>query len=1357
MKKSVITASAILLAIVCALFAVFAFASEKSVYVSSSGIDTRSGESAEESVRTIERAFELLPDGGRIVLCGSSYSLGANYNMPASDKKYTLTSEMTGALTYSGTLSLHSDFEIENIRLGGSSTPIIVCNGNNVTFGEGIVNLSDTYIVGGANLTASSKKADGTFKEDYTIRINSGTWRHIFGGNRRSVGQAPTCTISGDITIIVDGATLTSTGASATANLNSISGMNATTGDLTFIMNSGEIKGSLYAISRIGTSGSERHCKGNIRIEINGGSFSSANSVISMCQQMPCEYDGDCSVKISPDAVVKCSSITAEGVLGKKTISAPAEVLAKAQGFARDVYVSSSGSDKNSGASPEQAFATLEHAFSALAKDGGGITICSDITVGGKLTAAKAAEDIAVRSLTGAEALVVDGTLELRSNVTFDNMVLRGSGAVYSAESSLTFGKNVTGDGTLDLSAVSLSGDLSTGGMLILEGGSFDVVSAGALYGNGALCASGTLVTLEGASVNILCVSSGNDINGTCSVSVKSGTVKEGIWGIYEKAPADIKGTASVEIGGGNIGGVIFAAPESMTAKMSGSYSLTVLGGELADNIRISGVGFESSVAEKSDLIPEQLFSGFDSVSNQKAVFVLDGGSGKKDGSSADNAFASVNDAVKAIGNDSGIIIICGKTTVKSFAESAHNGKIKYTSRYGGTDYRRESGAVFKLGTSFEAGGAVVFDDITIETSGGTQLFFGCGNPITFGSAVECVINGTGSTYPYIYGGTNSKSSSVTSCSVTVMGGHFNRVIGGHRYDGAVAEGISVTVSGGIIDAYVAGSGAGTVNGGISVTVRGGSINWGVYAISGTSGANAFVSGDVSVTIDGGDITGPVSCAYMPLYATFNGTYKCYINTQKLDSVTEITGTDGISGRNESELIYAENVDPTKKQIGSVEYQNPIISGADPWVIFHEGYYYMAVTRGSSVTIAKALTVAELGTVEPVAVWTAGKNTGLAASVWSPELHYFSAEDFGEEYAGWYLYIACPPYDNNDNYYRRCYALRALTDDPQGEYGSPVDKTPNIPVQIKMDADNTNWNIGPSIFRIDGKIYMTWTGRKFEFYGEHVQNLNIAEMVNPYTLDLSHSGVICWPTETWEKQGATYSSTTEKNMPEVVEGATAVYADDGTVYCIYSASGYWTDHYALAQLKFLGGDPCDINNWEKSKQPIFTQNKYGYGPGHASYTTSPSGGTRYFIYHAYLQPGRVGGRYIFVETYTVDQNGVHLGSGTPTDTSTILSVQKNHATLADRVFGFDSITGGKVNDQTEPAPTPEDTTTAPVTDTPKNGSDSMTVILIAAVAVAVITVGAAAAVLLMPKKKTVKKTDKKAAENETSSTNDGDK
>ena len=134
----------------------FAHATEDVIYVSSAGSDSNNGQSSATAVATFERAFDLLPSGGRIVLCGSSYSVGANFSMPSSSKKYTLTSEMSGALSYSGTLTLNSDMTIENITLSGKSTPIIVCSGHNVTFGHGITNIEKAYIVGGHNVTSTS-------------------------------------------------------------------------------------------------------------------------------------------------------------------------------------------------------------------------------------------------------------------------------------------------------------------------------------------------------------------------------------------------------------------------------------------------------------------------------------------------------------------------------------------------------------------------------------------------------------------------------------------------------------------------------------------------------------------------------------------------------------------------------------------------------------------------------------------------------------------------------------------------------------------------------------------------------------------------------------------------------------------------------------------------------------------------------------------------------------------------------------------------------------------------------------------------------------------------------------------------
>ena len=180
-------------------------------------------------------------------------------------------------------------------------------------------------------------------------------------------------------------------------------------------------------------------------------------------------------------------------------------------------------------------------------------------------------------------------------------------------------------------------------------------------------------------------------------------------------------------------------------------------------------------------------------------------------------------------------------------------------------------------------------------------------------------------------------------------------------------------------------------------------------------------------------------------------------------------------------------------------------------------------------------------------------------------------------------------------------------------------------------------------------------------------------MTNPWTIT-GNSYVICKPEYDWEMHGHAISQTSGKIWPRVVEGGTAVYGDNGEVYIIYSGSGYWTTFYALGQLKYTGGDPLNINNWEKSPEPIFSKNSQINGCGHASYVTDTSG-QRWICYHAYTGKNTDSGRDAFVEPYSVDANGVTVGNGTkhPADLATVYTADLNPMSLADKTSGFSSV------------------------------------------------------------------------------------
>ncbi len=1357
MKKTRLTLILLLTVLVCTVAMLHVFAAPSTVYVGTSGNDANDGSSAAKAVSTLDRAFALMPSGGKIVFVGSSYTIEKDYSMPKSEGKYTLTSEMkdakgaAGVVSYSGTLTLNSDFVIENIRFKGSSTPIIVCNGHNVTFGDNIKNDSDSYIVGGANLKTTDQADAGNLTEDYTIEIRSGRWVSFFGGNRRATGSSPTGTISGDINIIIDGATFKTTETDISKNQNSISGMNSVTGDINFTMKSGEIWGGLFVIGRLGTGGKAPVYSGNINVKLLGGTCANlsgnakGNGRFDVCQDSNAKYNGDYHLEISDAAKISFKPIGSNGVAGAATLDVPAQLVAVCEGFVRDVYVSTDGKDTNGGTSKADAYATLEKAFKVVESNGGKVIVCGNTQVSGDVVLSAAKKDVVISSVHNNEdyraqaTLTVSGTLAVSSNVTFENISLAGTGTLFANGCVLILSESVQGNGELNVSASSPSGDSSSGGQAVLAGGSYNIASAGSINGKGAASVSGTLVSVEGAKVKLLAVSTGNDISGSAVASILKGEVTDGIYGIYGTGEAKVSGTAIVEVSGGKIGGRIAAVSDGITSKAAGRYELTLLGGDISGVSGVSGEGFTVSVGKATDAMLSKL-QGFSETTKETVVFAKLGGAGKKDGSSPENAVESIDSAIKLLGEGNGTVVVCGPIGVDEYKEPEHKGTVKITSRYAGVDYRRTADAKFILGNKYIISGPVLFDDIVISSDGKTRLFFGNGYPLSFGEGVSCVIDSKDGVYPYIFGGINDKTGTINAANVTVSGGTWHRVVGGNRNSGTFVLGdISVVINGGNIVGYVTGTGFETVNGNVKVEINGGTVRHGVFGINCDTVNNTKAEGNIDIYLNGGRIMGKVNASRMDTSCSFNGTYTCYINHADLDSVTDIKGAANIRGTSDSKRVFGQGVSYSANPEGTIEVKNPLCSGADPWVIYHDGFYYMALVRGSSVCVSKAATVADLGDAEPVAVWTANEESGLA-SIWSPELHYFSASEFGAENEGWYLYVACIPNGTKEDDQintRRCYVLRSVTSDPQGSYMAPDTKKLNKATLMKLSADETAWCIGPSVFRIEGKTYLTWTGAKIE-KEKTQQSLNIAELTSPYEIKLDTAAVFCWPTESWEKHGASYNK--ETNLPEVVEGATALYGPGGSVYCIYSVSGYWTDHYALASLKFKGGDPCDINNWEKSKAPIFVANKTDvFGPGHAAFVQSADGLTNYFVYHGYKASGRVGGRYVHVEEYTFDEQGnLHFGSGVAATASETVSVTKNPLPLSSKIslFGESGQQTNKPQDGSVDTDTMQDTV-PDTTIAPADGGNMGSVIII--IASLVLIAGAAAALIFIKKKKTADK------------------
>ena len=213
--------------------------------------------------------------------------------------------------------------------------------------------------------------------------------------------------------------------------------------------------------------------------------------------------------------------------------------------------------------------------------------------------------------------------------------------------------------------------------------------------------------------------------------------------------------------------------------------------------------------------------------------------------------------------------------------------------------------------------------------------------------------------------------------------------------------------------------------------------------------------------------------------------------------------------------------------------------------------------------------------------------------IWAPELHYLQNK--------WYIYFAA---DDGDNKNHRIYVL---------ENSSPDPLTTNWVFKGKIADSTDKWAIDASEFEYNGQAYLLWSGWPGDVNGQ--QNIYIAKMKDPFTIG-GNRVLISSPSYSWETNGA---------PPTINEGPEVLESPAGKIFLTYSASGCWTDDYALGMLSLKdGSDPLIAANWTKSATPVFTKNINGgaFGPGHNGFFKSRDGKEYWIIYHANSAAGQ---------------------------------------------------------------------------------------------------------------------------------------
>ncbi|NLT53599.1 MAG: family 43 glycosylhydrolase, partial [Actinomycetales bacterium] len=265
-------------------------------------------------------------------------------------------------------------------------------------------------------------------------------------------------------------------------------------------------------------------------------------------------------------------------------------------------------------------------------------------------------------------------------------------------------------------------------------------------------------------------------------------------------------------------------------------------------------------------------------------------------------------------------------------------------------------------------------------------------------------------------------------------------------------------------------------------------------------------------------------------------------------------------------------------------FTNPIKrNGPDPWLQYHNGYYYLATTTwNSTITMRRSRTLGGLaGAPDTVVFNLAGRSNGCC-NMWAPEFHLLD----GPNGRRWYLYYVAGQNVSDYNPTQRLHVLESAGTDPMGPYTFKADLT-------------TSWELDASILQVGGRLYLLGSA------SSGTQSLSITPLANPWTPSGSRR-FISYPTYAWERQTA-----------PVNEGAEPLY-HNGRTMIVFSASACWGPDYKLGLLTLTGSDPLSSGSWTKTPTPVFQRSDANsvYAPGHNGFFTSPDGTEDWIVYHA---------------------------------------------------------------------------------------------------------------------------------------------
>ncbi len=1219
-----------------------------------SGSDSNGGTSTSDAFKTLKKSITSAGSTETVIVLTSDLTVSSSFTEPAHTGAVTITSKYDGYssgakinFTSSSETAyrLNGPTTFENITINTNASTVFAAQHNAMTFGAGIstpTGYDRITLLGGYQTPSSSVDVS----LDSNITVKSGSFYEVAGFSRTKgdashdfTGTANITVSGGKIKNLFGGTLYNHTGGSLVLT---VSG-----GTISNIYTAGDLTRSITGDATVSLLGGSignvymNNITGDARLELLGTCPSSV-SVSYSTTTLEENSERAASHKVAAYNAVYCSS---------SMISLLKSQFDEIEN-ATELYVAAGGSGTGgSASSPLGSFAT---AYGKLASMGGTLYVSGSLNCNTQLASSTLKDEIKIVGLDSTAQLVFpDGyELDLDAPTKFENITLTvdGSASIISGGSKLTLGAGIVCNGAIDIIG---SAKTSAKVELTVQSGTFNrIVGTTAQSINSA-----TVNVLGGNVAEIVC--GGASTAKSLRFQMSGGTVTELV-----STEGSVTDSLVFKLGGGTIG----------TLDIKNSTGNNILS---VASTKITTGSCSNIDKSKSELIVGRgsadknvsAFLGyFGKISYENNIYVAAGGKGT--GYSPLAPIGDINRAVRLLGK-AGKVVLCGDYLIdENYTIVSHTYPVTYTSKDSDTDFR--STAKLDLEANLLLSGESTIEYLHFETEHTNAFIYAREKKLTIGDGVDTILKNGYASYISLCGG-RSDTSGNGDANLTINSGNWEAVRAGSTRTGtasSVTSNINVTINGGIFHKYVLCSSRGQVWGNVNVLVNGGVFYQGLYGMYEEDGGSYNATYDMVFDIRGGEFHGDIAPARSK-QTKLHGTYKVYLRGGDFSGVTDLCGTSDFQGNMDSELYIDPSVDINAEEIGTQSFTNYLYNNhADPFIFYHDGFYYYTSTGSTQINLRKAATIADLKTANPKVILQPSQGKNL----WSPEIHYFSAAEVGEGNEGWYMFLS---YDDGESFAnQRQHVVKCLDgDDLMGRWGDPVTGEVNKPRKIEFpDSPRTNVDqfcSGMSVLKANGTTYITFVTDTGTGTADHHQTINITRMTNPWTMSGANVA-ICKSDYDWEMGGYGYANGTW--YPKVVEGASPVYGDNGEVYLMYTGSGYWTVEYKLGFMKLTGSDPMLKSSWTKNPTPVFSKNEEINGCGHGSYFKDHEGNW-WVCYHAYTGPDTTSKRKSFVERLYITSSGVSIGNGSthPAPIDTVYTIPKNPMPLSDKIYGFKTI------------------------------------------------------------------------------------